>query len=65
MTEKGLGITVKPEDANALCEAILRLLSDRDLRLKMGEKGRGYVERERNWKNVTQRTQDIMRALLS
>lgn len=65
LSTRGLGITVKPEDESALAEAILRLLRDEALRRKMGEEGRQYVERERNWKIVAQRTQDIMEALFS
>jgi glycosyltransferase involved in cell wall biosynthesis len=63
--ERQLGITVQPEDPNALAEAILRLLRDDVLRRNMGEEGRGYVESERSWKIVAQRTRDIMKALRS
>ncbi len=65
LEKRGLGITVKPEDASALAESILRLLRDDVLRRNMGDEGRNYVERERNWKIVAQRTQDIMQALRS
>lgn len=63
LDRRGLGITVKPEDAGALAEAILRLLRDDVLRRNMGDQGRDYVERERSWKIVAQRTQDIMQAM--
>jgi glycosyltransferase involved in cell wall biosynthesis len=65
LNRRGLGITVKPEDPDALADAIIRLLKDNALRRKMGDEGRDYVERERNWKIVAQRTQDIMQAMPS
>jgi glycosyltransferase involved in cell wall biosynthesis len=65
LSRRGLGIAVKPENASALAEAILLLLRDNELRRKMGEEGRAYVERERSWKIVAQKTQDIMQALRS
>ena len=65
LERRGLGITVKPEDPVALADAIIRLLRDNALRRKMGDEGRDYVERERNWRIVARRTQDIMQALRS
>ena len=63
LTEKKLRITVQPEDAKALAEAILSLLKNDDLREQMGKEGRAYVEREKSWKIVAQKTRVIMRAL--
>jgi glycosyltransferase involved in cell wall biosynthesis len=63
--ERQLGITVQPEDPNALAATIVRLLKDEKLRERMGRGGRDYVERERNWEIVAKRTQDIMYALHS
>jgi glycosyltransferase involved in cell wall biosynthesis len=65
LDRRGLGITVKPEDPGALADAITLLLQDKALQRDMGEKGRDYVERERTWKIVAKRTQDIMEALRS
>lgn len=39
------GLLVKPANAKALFEAIDQLLSDRELRLRMGEAGRARIER--------------------
>jgi glycosyltransferase involved in cell wall biosynthesis len=64
LAEKGLGLTVQPEDARALADAILHLLENDSLRKKMGQGGREYVERERSWKIVARKTQDIMNALV-
>lgn len=65
LTEKGLGITVTAEDAGELAETIIHLLKNDDLRNRMGKKGRAYVEQERSWKIVAQKTQDIMQNLLA
>jgi glycosyltransferase involved in cell wall biosynthesis len=65
LDRRGLGITVKPEDPGALADAITLLLRDKALQRDMGKKGRDYVERERTWKIVAKRTQDIMEALRS
>jgi glycosyltransferase involved in cell wall biosynthesis len=65
LAEKGLGLTVQPEDARALADAILHLLENDSLRKKMGQGGRDYVERERSWKIVAQKTQYIMDTLVN
>lgn len=65
LERRGLGITVKPEDPGSLADAIILLLKDKALRRDMGEKGRDYVERERSWRIVAKKTQDIMEALRS
>jgi len=65
LTERGLGIVVKPEDATALAKSIVRLLKDEQLRNEMGKEGRNYVERERSWKIVAQKTQVIIYTLLT
>jgi glycosyltransferase involved in cell wall biosynthesis len=62
--QRGLGITVEPEDPNALARAILHLLKDEGLREKMGRGGRDYVEKERSWKIVAQKTQGIMHSFV-
>ena len=63
--ERQLGITVQPEDPNALASAILRLLKDKGLKGKMGKGGRAYVEKERSWKIVAQKTQGIMHTFVN
>jgi glycosyltransferase involved in cell wall biosynthesis len=48
----GCGIAIDPEDAGAMCEAVERLAADQDLRRRMGEAGRQFVQREfdrRTW----------------
>lgn len=63
LTKKSLGITVQPEDAKALAEAILSLLKNENLREQMGKEGRVYVERERSWKIVAEKTEEIINNL--
>jgi glycosyltransferase involved in cell wall biosynthesis len=63
LEKRGLGITVPGEDAEALAEAILRLLEDERLRRQLGRGGRAYVEQERSWKAVAQKSLNIMHAL--
>lgn len=64
LVQRELGITVQPEDPNALARAILHLLRDEGLREKMGRGGRDYVEKERSWRIVAQKTLSIMRNLV-
>jgi glycosyltransferase involved in cell wall biosynthesis len=64
LTERGLGITVEPENASALAGAIIRLLTDGGMREQIGKDGRKYVEQERSWKMVARRIQVIIRTLV-
>jgi glycosyltransferase involved in cell wall biosynthesis len=64
LTERGLGITVTPEDPGALAKAILRLLKDDGLRKKMGKEGRNYVEKERSWKIVAKKIETIIQGMV-
>jgi glycosyltransferase involved in cell wall biosynthesis len=38
------GMLVKSEDVDALCSAMIKLAENPSLRIKMGEKGRSWVE---------------------
>jgi glycosyltransferase involved in cell wall biosynthesis len=64
LSKRGLGITVEPENASALAGAIIRLLTDGDMREQIGKDGRKYVEQERSWKMVARRIQVIIRTLV-
>ena len=48
------GFIVNPEETGKLAETIIRLLSDEDLRCKIGDKGRESVSREYNLTNYSQ-----------
>lgn len=50
--ENETGLLVPPDDPSALAQALVRLLEDPDLRLRMGRAGRRWVEREMNWDRV-------------
>jgi glycosyltransferase involved in cell wall biosynthesis len=43
------GLLVPPQDSDAIAQAVLRLLSDRDLRHRMGIRGRERVEKFFTW----------------
>jgi len=64
LTKKSLGITVQPEDASALANAILRVLKNKKLQEQLGKDGRDYVKRERSWKIVAQKIQVILHNLI-
>lgn len=57
---KGLGLTVPSENPKALAEAIIRLLGDPAQRKSMGLGGREYVIKQRSWKAVAQKTNQIL-----
>ena len=53
MVEKrGIGILVAPDDSEALSDAIIKLIKNPDLRIKMGKKGREIAEKEFSWEKV-------------
>jgi glycosyltransferase involved in cell wall biosynthesis len=47
--DKETGLLVKEIDSNSLSEAILKLLSDKSLRRKMGQHGREFVQKNFTW----------------
>jgi glycosyltransferase involved in cell wall biosynthesis len=51
----GAGIPVTPEDAGALAEAVRQLAGNQRLRKEMGEKGRSFVAREFNRRELAGR----------
>ncbi len=58
------GLLVPQDDANALADAILRLLRDPALCARMGAAGRAHAERQ-DWGAVAARVRDIYAALLA
>ncbi len=63
LTKKGFGVTVEPENTKELATAILTLLQNSILRKQMGSGARDYVEQERSWMAVAQRTQTLMQSM--
>jgi glycosyltransferase involved in cell wall biosynthesis len=49
------GITVAPEDASALAEAMANLAEDPSLRNELGENGRSFVQHEYSWSTIVDR----------
>jgi len=47
--DKETGMLVKEADSTALANAILKLLSDKSLRAKMGQQGRKFVQKNFSW----------------
>jgi len=63
MLDKETGLLVKP-DSQELADAILRLLSDRSLRERMGRKGREFVSNNFSWDVCAQRMLQVYREAL-
>ena len=59
VTEGETGLLVPPRDAAALREAVERLLADRDLRERLGRKGRARARECFGWDGVIERTLEI------
>jgi glycosyltransferase involved in cell wall biosynthesis len=63
MLDKETGLLVKP-DSRELADVILRLLSDRSLRERMGRKGREFVSSNFSWDVCAQRMLQVYREAL-
>jgi glycosyltransferase involved in cell wall biosynthesis len=61
--DKETGFLVKP-DSHDLADAILRLLSDRSLRERMGHRGREFVSNNFSWDACAQRMLQVYREAL-
>lgn len=59
------GLLVSPMDEDALSKAITRLLIDRELRLRMGAKGRERVVKDFSWSIIARKTLDVYQNLIS
>lgn len=58
------GFLVPPRDPEALCERLCCLLSNGDLRARMGQAARARVEREFTWALVAERSAALYRSLI-
>lgn len=55
------GLLVSPESEEEIAEAIKKLLSDRELALKLGREGKRRVEQEFAWPKISQNLQDYLK----
>jgi len=58
----GGGISVLPENPDALAEGILKLLEDPDLRTKLGSKGLSYVTENYSWYSVVKKVNEVCKS---
>ncbi|MEK7400443.1 MAG: glycosyltransferase, partial [Candidatus Poribacteria bacterium] len=62
--DDGTGVLNVPDNISDLSEAILHLLDDEDLRIKMGDSGRKRVENLYDVRKTSESTQQIYKSLL-
>lgn len=59
LEEEGCGFTCYPSDVNGLSEAIVKLIEDKDIAEKYGEKARRISEDKYSWDKIAGRLNDI------
>jgi len=59
------GLVVPPKDAGALADALQRLLGDRSLRRRMGQRGHQFVEENFSMKRVTEKTVQVYQTCMA
>lgn len=64
LTQEAIGLTVPPESAAAMAEAIGQLLDDPAAAAKLGARGRSFVERNRNRDTLLARWQNLLSATI-
>jgi glycosyltransferase involved in cell wall biosynthesis len=60
----GCALSVPPDDHRAYADAIIRLIEDPGLRLRMGAEGRRRVEQVNNWEHESRKLIELYRELL-
>lgn len=65
LEDKMTGLLVPPREPEAMAQALGLLISDADLRRRMGAAARAKVEREFTWPVIVRRTVDVYRATLA
>ncbi|MCX7998714.1 MAG: glycosyltransferase family 4 protein [Leptospiraceae bacterium] len=58
------GIVVPQRDSKALAEAIIKMLKDDDLAIKMGKNGRKMIEEKYTWERVAKLTERVYEEVL-
>ncbi|MBT9140000.1 MAG: Spore coat protein SA [Dehalococcoidia bacterium] len=64
VTENNAGLAVNPENPEALAEAIIKLLEDRELRESMGRNGRRLIVEEYSWEKIAMKVEEVYRSCL-
>lgn len=59
------GIVVPPKNPEMLADALIRILDDKKLQMKMGEQGRELVEEKYTWKGIAERMEKLYLNVLS
>jgi len=57
------GLSVNPEDPKDIAEKIQSLLENKELRIKLGKRGRELVETKYNWENESKKLIDLYKEL--
>ena len=65
ITDESTGLLFQAEDVSDFCRQAERLLTSPGLRKSLGDRGREFVLRERNWNTLAQRYQKIYQFVLS
>lgn len=63
LDEEGIALTVTPEDAEALAEAISRVVADPELATRLGSGGRRFVEAHRNTEKLMTEMEHLLRTV--
>jgi PEP-CTERM/exosortase A-associated glycosyltransferase len=58
------GLLFKPEDVQDFCRQAARLIESEELRTALAAKGRNYVERQRDWKQLATKYESIYGRML-
>ncbi len=64
INEANAGITVEPENAKEIAQAVLKLYKDKELKQKLGENGRRYVIEHYSRESITRKLETILLNLL-
>ena len=58
------GLLVPPRDPEALAIAIIRLLTDHELRTTLGQQGRRHIASQFDWQQTLEKTVELYHELL-
>ena len=58
------GILVHPRDEGAIAEAVIKLLSSKELRLRMGKAGREFVSKNYDWEENASKMGKLYREIV-